>query len=89
MSNQIAALPEFYEMEFQNQLCLGNLVAMVTEYCLKISQHFIFASISVAIATTIISLTLYLVPQVDISALEINTKCVHISLVSMEIFHFT
>ena len=44
--------------------CLGYLVAMVTKDCLKISQHFIFASISVAIATTIISITLYLVPQV-------------------------
>ena len=44
--------------------CHGYLVAMVTKDCLKISQHFIFASISVAVATTIISITLYLVPQV-------------------------
>ena len=77
MSYQIATLPEFYEMEFQNLV----LVAMVTKDCLKISQHFIFASISVAIATTIISITLYLVPQVANRhfCLEINTKCVHIS----------
>ena len=44
--------------------CLGYLVAMVTKYYLKISQHFIFASISVAIATPVISITLYLMPQV-------------------------
>ena len=47
MSYQIATLPEFYKMEFQNQLswlpgCHGNQI---------------LASISVAIATTIISIT--------------------------------
>ena len=63
MSYQIATLPESYEMEFQNQLswllgCHGNQILS------QIRQHFIFASISVAIATTIISITLYLVPHV-------------------------
>ena len=61
MSYQIAALHEFYEIEFQNQLswlpgCHGNQILSQTFY---LCFH-----ISVAIAITVISITLYLVPQV-------------------------
>ena len=59
---QITTLPEFYKSSKIS--CLGYLVAMVTKDCVKIHLHFKFASLSVTIATAIISITLHFVRQI-------------------------
>ena len=64
MRYQIVALPEFFKMEFQNQLpwlpgCHGN-----TRFSQNLPTYVKFASLLVTIATTIIITTLHLVREI-------------------------